>query len=100
MTLYIKIRPKTFDEVQGQVFTVNNLRMQSIRDKFFQVLFWPGSTGPGKQHLPGSWPRQQTVKTKIRMEILAVSVMDADLYLVDLYTFWKSTMPVTPELIM
>ena len=79
MTLYTKIRPKTFDEVKGQEFTVNNLRMQSIRDKFLS-----GSTGPGKQHLPGSWPRQQTVKTKIRMETLAVPVMDADLYLVDL----------------
>mgnify|MGYP000560939340 CR=1 FL=1 len=32
MTLYTKIRPKTFDEVKGQEFTVNNLRMQSIRD--------------------------------------------------------------------
>ena len=30
MTLYTKIRPKTFDEVKGQEFTVNNLRMQSI----------------------------------------------------------------------
>ena len=29
MTLYTKIRPKTFDEVKGQEFTVNNLRMQS-----------------------------------------------------------------------
>ena len=84
MTLYTKIRPKTFDEVKGQEFTVNNLRMQSIRDKFFQVIILAGSTGPGKQHLPGSWPRQQTVKTKIRMETLAVPVMDADLYLVDL----------------
>ena len=83
MTLYTKIRPKTFDEVKGQEFTVNNLRMQSIRDKFFQVIILAG-TGPGKQHLPGSWPRQQTVKTKIRMETLAVPVMDADLYLVDL----------------
>ena len=38
MTLYTKIRPKTFDEVKGQEFTVNNLRMQSIRDKFFRVI--------------------------------------------------------------
>ena len=68
MTLYTKIRPKTFDEVKGQEFTVNNLRMQSIRDKFFQVIILAG----------------QYVKTKIRMETLAVPVMDADLYLVDL----------------
>ena len=42
MTLYTKIRPKTFDEVKGQEFTVNNLRMQSIRDKFFQVIILAG----------------------------------------------------------
>ena len=64
MTLYTKIRPKTFDEVKGQEFTVNNLRMQSIRDKFFQVIILAGQYGPGKQHLPGSWPRQQTVKQR------------------------------------
>ena len=42
MTLYTKIRPKTFDEVKGQEFTVNNLRMQSIRNKFFQVIILAG----------------------------------------------------------
>ena len=75
MTLYTKIRPKTFDEVKGQEFTVNNLRMQSIRDKFFQVIILAGQYGAGKTTL---------AKTKIRMETLAVPVMDADLYLVDL----------------
>ena len=84
MTLYTKIRPKTFDEVKGQEFTVNNLRMQSIRDKFFQVIILAGQYGAGKTTLARIVARQQTVKTKIRMEILAVPVMDADLYLVDL----------------
>ena len=46
MTLYTKIRPKTFDEVKGQEFTVNNLRMQSIRDKFFQVIVLAGQNVP------------------------------------------------------
>ena len=81
MTLYTKIRPKTFDEVKGQEFTVNNLRMQSIRDKFFQVIILAGQYGAGKTTLARI---VATVKTKIRMETLAVPVMDADLYLVDL----------------
>ena len=51
MTLYTKIRPKTFDEVKGQEFTVNNLRMQSIRDKFFQVIILAGQYGAGKTTL-------------------------------------------------
>ena len=51
MTLYTKIRPKTFDEVKGQEFTVNNLRMQSIRDKFFQVIVLAGQYGAGKTTL-------------------------------------------------
>lgn len=53
MTLYTKIRPKTFDEVKGQEFTVNNLRMQSIRDKFFQVIILAGQYGAGKAATPG-----------------------------------------------
>lgn len=84
MTLYTKIRPKTFDEVKGQEFTVNNLRMQSIRDKFFQVIILAGQYGAGKTHLPGRGHGSKSVKTKIRMETLAVPVMDAALYLVDL----------------
>ena len=51
MTLYTKIRPKTFDEVKGQEFTVNNLRMQSIRNKFFQVIILAGQYGAGKTTL-------------------------------------------------
>ena len=51
MTLYTKIRPKTFDEVKGQEFIVNNLRMQSIRDKFFQVIVLAGQYGAGKTTL-------------------------------------------------
>lgn len=84
MTLYTKIRPKTFDEVKGQEFTVNNLRMQSIRDKFFQVIILAGQYGAGKTTLARIVATAANCKTKIRMETLAVPVMDADLYLVDL----------------
>lgn len=51
MTLYTKIRPKTFDEVKGQDFTVNNLRAQSIRNRFFQVIILAGQYGAGKTTL-------------------------------------------------
>ena len=83
MTLYTKIRPKTFDEVKGQEFTVNNLRMQSIRDKFFQVIILAGQYGAGKTTLARIVATAANCKNKDK-ETLAVPVMDADLYLVDL----------------
>lgn len=46
--LYNEVRPYTFDNVIGQESIVENLRQQSIQNKFFSVYILSGQFGSGK----------------------------------------------------
>lgn len=46
--LYNKYRPANFDEVVGQKDTIENIRIQSQKDKFFGVYILCGQYGSGK----------------------------------------------------
>lgn len=49
--LYNDLRPRTFDQIIGQSFIVDNLQQQSIQDKYFNVYIFGGQYGSGKTTL-------------------------------------------------
>ncbi len=46
--IHVQERPHTFDDVKGQKYVINNLRNQSIRNRFFNVMILCGKYGSGK----------------------------------------------------